>query len=130
MRPLEKLVSIAALSVIVGGAVYAFERESLRNSDLHERYQRINREYFDAGLQDATVEWGSLTDATAKTYTYADGSARIVLDPQSNTSESDIRESLRHESCHVMTHVAVEASGEDAHGPTWQKCMQRFEAKK
>jgi hypothetical protein len=28
---------------------------------------------------------------------------------------SDIRKNLRRENCHVMTHVAVEASGEDAH---------------
>ena len=101
----------------------------VRDTNLHAAYQQINREYFASDLEDARIQWGSLTDATAKTYTYGDGSVRIVLDAQSNTSESDIRENLRHESCHVLTHVAVEASGEDAHGATWQKCMPRFERK-
>lgn len=119
--------SVACLAVIFGGIRYAVAREQVRDTNLHAAYQQINRDYFAGELEDARIQWDSLTDATAKTYTYADGSVRIVLDAQSNTSESAIRENLRHESCHVMTHVGVEASGEDAHGATWQKCMQRFE---
>jgi predicted SprT family Zn-dependent metalloprotease len=103
-------------------------RERVRDTNLHAVYQQINRKYFAGDLGDARIQWGSLTDAPAKTYTDADGSVRIVLDAQSIASESDIQESLGHESCHVMMHVAVAASGEDAHGATWQKCMQRFEA--
>ena len=118
--------SLACLAVIFGSIRYAVARERVRDTDLHAVYQQINREYFAGELEDARIQWGSLTDATAKTYTYEDGSVRIVLDMQSNTTESDLRENLRHESCHVMTHFAVEASGEDAHGTAWQKCMQRF----
>src|ERR1700726_3275172 len=107
MKLLKMLFLIA---VIFGGIRYAVAREQARDTNLHAAYQEINREYFVGALEDARIQWGSLTDATAKTYTYADGSVRIVLDAQSNTSESDIRENLRHESCHVMTYVAIEAS--------------------
>jgi predicted SprT family Zn-dependent metalloprotease len=118
--------SVACLAVIFGGIRYTVARENIRDINLHAVYQQINRENFAGELEDARIQWGSLTDATAKTYTYADGSVRIVLDAQSNTQESDIQENLRHESCHVMTHAAVEASGEDAHGLTFESCMKRF----
>jgi hypothetical protein len=40
MRLWEKLVSLAALSVIVGGAAYAYNRERLADTDLNPMFLR------------------------------------------------------------------------------------------
>jgi GGDEF domain-containing protein len=64
------------------------------------------------------VKWGDLRDDDADgiTYRYTDDSFAIVLDRSQNTSESEARETLRHEACHVATWG-------DGHGPKWQSCM-------
>jgi hypothetical protein len=116
------LISLLALAVIVFGIRYAIMRERLRRADLHAWYQQDNAELFGGKLPDARVEWSDLSEDNdeGKTYQLTDDSFVIALDRNSNTSESEARDTLRHESCHVATW------GENPiHGPKWQACMSR-----
>jgi hypothetical protein len=54
------------------------------------------------------------------TQEYADGSFKIVLDPNTVTTEREAREVLRHEACHVFTWAEIAD-----HGSQWQACMDR-----
>ncbi len=116
----DMLISLLALAVIVFGIRYHLMRERLRHADLHSWYQQENATNFGGSLQDADVEWGDLREEKAEgiTYRYTDDSFAIVIDRHSNTSESQARETLRHEICHVATWG-------DEHGPKWQACISR-----
>ena len=114
------------LALLLAGAKYAVGRERLRHADLHEKYQEINREYFSGQLQDVYVHWDHLENAIGRTYTHQDGSVRIALDLGSISSEEDVQETLRHETCHVKTYRAVEAAAQDVHGQLFEACMARF----
>ena len=116
------LISLLALAVIVFGIRYHMMRERLRHADLHSWYEQENATVFGGSLQDASVEWGDLRqdDAEGITYKYDDDSFAIVLDRSTNTSESEARDTLRHEACHVATW-----GEEPKHGPKWQACMSR-----
>jgi hypothetical protein len=70
--------------------------------------------------------WADLTVDYGLTLFYPDNSTKIVIDRQSATSEHQLRETLSHESCHVLTRYLVEQEGQDAHGPAFHACMQRF----
>lgn len=98
-------ISLLALAIIFFGVRYHVLRERLRQADLHAFYQQTNSEFFGGQLQDAQVKWGDLRedDAEGETYQLTDDSFLIVLDPNQNTSESEARETLRHEACHVAT---------------------------
>jgi hypothetical protein len=99
------VISLLAISVIVFGARYGIMRERLRHADLHAFYRQTNSEFFGGKLQDARVEWGDLRgdDAEGETYQLTDDSFVIFLDRSQNTSESKVRDTLRHEACHVAT---------------------------
>jgi len=99
------LISILALAVIVFGIRYAVMRERLRRTDLHAWYQQENATVFGGQLQDASVQWGYLKEKNAEgiTYQLTDDSFAIILDQNSNTSESKARETLKHEACHIYT---------------------------
>ncbi len=114
------LISLLALAVIVFGIRYHIMRERLRHADLHSWYQRDNAELFGSKLPDARVEWSDLSEDNdeGKTYQLTDDSFVILLDPKQNTSESEARDTLRHEACHVATW-----GEEPKHGPKWQSCM-------
>ncbi len=73
-------------------------------------------------MPDARVEWSDLSEDNddGKTYQLTDDSFVILLDPKQNTSESEARDTLRHEACHVATW-----GEEPQHGPKWQACMSR-----
>ena len=116
------------LALLLAGAKFAVARERLRQADLHERYQQINRVYFSGSLPDAYVHWAHLEDAVGQTYTYKDGSIRIALDLGSISSEEDILETLRHEACHVKTYRDIQPAAQDPHGPLFEACMLRFNA--
>jgi maltodextrin utilization protein YvdJ len=124
--PVQIAVSLVCLLVILMCVRYALGRERLRYADLHAQYQQLNHDYFADELEDAQVEWGHLNDALAMTYVGDAGGTRIVLDVDSNTSDSDVLESLQHESCHVQTLQLVQSTQQDSHGPLFQKCMERF----
>ena len=102
MRRWEKLVSVAALSVIVGGAAYAYNRERLAETDLNPVFQDINREYFDGRLSDITVEWDYLDQETGEARKLAEHEYVILVDRTENTSAADVRLTLEHEACHVF----------------------------
>jgi hypothetical protein len=114
------LISLLALAVIVFGIRYAIMRERLRRADLHAWYQQENATEFGGKLPDARVEWSDLSEDNdeGKTYQLTDDSFVIALDRNSNTSESEARDTLRHEACHVATW-----GEEPVHGPRWKACM-------
>jgi len=116
----DLLISLVALAVIVFGIRYHMMRERLRHADLHSWYQQENSTTFGGQLQDASVKWGYLKDKDAEGITYRlnDDSFVIVLDRNSNTSESKARETLKHEACHVANW-----DEKADHGPLWQACM-------
>jgi len=116
----EILISLSAIAVIIFGIRYAVMRERLRHADLHAWYQRDNSELFSGKLPDARVEWSDLSDDNdaGKTYQLTDDSFVILLDRKQNTSESEARDTLKHEACHVATW-----GEEPVHGPRWTACM-------
>jgi hypothetical protein len=116
-------VPAVAVVIILLGARYAYSRESVRNVNLYNRYQQINRESFDAKLPYVSVSWTDLSSQNADGITSFDDNDRpvsIELDRQRITSERDLRAVLRHEACHVSV------GGKVAHGSAWQHCMDRF----
>ena len=116
-------VSVIAVPIILLGTRYAYSRESGHNVSLHERYQQINRESFDAKLPYVSVSWTDLSSQNADAITSFDNNDRpasIELDRRRITSERDLRAVIRHEACHVSVGEKV------AHGSTWQHCMDRF----
>jgi predicted SprT family Zn-dependent metalloprotease len=123
---LQISVSLACLAVIFWGAGYARGRERLRQTDLHAVYQQVNRESFAGGLPDVSVKWAELPDDYGVAIFYPDGTAEIEIDRASVTSEEQLLETMRHESCHLMTHAVVEDTRQDWHGEKWQACMERF----
>ena len=125
-RLIQTAVSLICLGIIFGGVTYARGRRLLRQTDLHRVYEQINRESFDGELPDVSVVWGDLTADYGLTLFYPDSSVKIVIDRQSVTSEHQLRETLSHESCHVLTRYLVEQTGQDAHGPAFKACMARF----
>jgi hypothetical protein len=115
------LTAIAALSVIVCGARYAYARESLRKTDLEAWYQEDNAKYFAGELESVRVRWG---DLRAEGYLgVTQGNSRgleIVLDRNELRTEADARDVLHHEICHVSTLDEM-----PMHGPEFQECMRR-----
>ncbi|HJZ65069.1 MAG TPA: SprT-like domain-containing protein [Candidatus Acidoferrum sp.] len=108
--------------MIVGGAVYAYNRERLADTDLNPVFQEINRNYFDGALSGARVEWGHLDQEYGETRRFDDGKILILVDHNENTSLNDIRRTLQHESCHVF----VGSREQEEHGPMFQACMKRY----
>ena len=105
------------------GSRYAYSRESANNLNLYERYQRINRESFDAKLPYVSVTWADLSVQGADGITSFDDydhPVSIELNRQRITTERDLRAVLRHEACHISV------GGKVAHGSAWQRCMDRF----
>jgi len=121
-------VQCLCLALLLAGAKFAVARERLRHADLQAQYELINRQYFSGELPNAYVHWGHLENAVGKTYTYKDGSIRIALDLDSISDEKDVRETLRHETCHVKTYRDVQAASQDPHGTLFEVCMTRFNA--
>ena len=126
---LRMLAPLVPLAVICFGVRYAVGRERLRDPNyLHALYQGTNKGFFGGQLPDVRVKSHDLSDEKAKGVTYKETEDRfvIVLDPNWNTSEDEALDTMRHESCHVATW----GQELDEHGPLFQECMKRFEAKK
>ena len=123
-RSIQFAISVVAVAVILAGARYAIARESLRDTNLHEIYERINQESFDGKLPNVPVTWDDLAKQDALGITDFDESGKafsIELDRKEITDADDLRRVLRHEACHVFTgHL------DDAHGVAWQDCMEGF----
>ena len=124
---LQISVSLACLAVIFWGAGSARGWERLRQIDLHAVYQQVNRDSFGSNLPDGSVKWSDLPDDYGVAIFYPDGTAEIEIDRASVTSEEQLLETMKHESCHVFTHKVVEETRQDWHGEAFQGCMKRFE---
>ncbi|SRR5216683_300083 len=123
MRLWEKFVSLAALSVIVGGAAYAYNREHLSHADLNPVFQQINEQYFNGELSGVTVEWQTMDNRLGEAQKLGEHDYRIWIDRRENTSIADVRDTLQHEACHVF----VDWREPEMHGAMFQECMKRFE---
>ena len=116
-------VSVVTVVIILLGSRYAYSRESVRNVNLYELYQQINRDSFAAKLPYVSVSWADLSAQNADGITSFDDNdhpVSIELDRQRITSERDLRAVIRHAACHVSV------GGKVAHGSAWQSCMDRF----
>ena len=122
MRLWKKFVSLAALSVIVGGAAYAYGRERLANTDLNPVLDQINHEYFDGELHSVTVEWRTMDSRLGEAQKLGEHDYRIWIDRRENTSISDVRDTLEHEACHVF----VDWQESEEHGAMFRDCMKKF----
>jgi acyl-CoA synthetase (AMP-forming)/AMP-acid ligase II len=118
MRLWEKRVSLAALSVIIGGATCANNREHAA-SNLQRWYDQDNQRFFAGQLPPVWIHFGALTkyDADGETKSNDNTGFEIIVD----RSSSDQRGIVRHEMCHVALRGAEE------HGADWQKSMRKFE---
>jgi hypothetical protein len=120
-RRLQCVICVGLLGFLACCARYAYARESVRWMDLHAAYADINAESFGGTLPDAVVSWSSL-DSRGET-DVSNGRFSILID-LTNTSRSDVLETLRHEACHVQTVPLL--NGEDVHGGMFSECMKRF----
>jgi len=120
MRSWEKFVSATAVSVIVAGAVYAYDRERLAHTDLHQMYQDLNRRRFEGKLPDIPVQWGNLQaeKAYGETRQFQDGLLVIVLDKYTVTSQKELDETMRHEMAHICAGV------EHGHDDKFRECVE------
>src|SRR6266404_8030678 len=121
MRVWEKLVSVAALSVIVAGGAYAYNREHAR-SELQRWYVEDNERFFAGQLPPVWIHFGDLTkdDADGATRFSEDTGFEIIVDR--STAKQEQRGIIRHEMCHVRVWGAEE------HGTDWRECMKKFES--
>ncbi len=122
MRPSEKLVSLVLIAVICGGLTYAHNREAVRDTNVDQVFQQINREYFRGELSGVTVEWADLDEELGRVQKIRDGDFLISVDRNENTSLAEVQETLQHEACHVF----VDFQEPEEHGPMFQTCMERF----
>jgi predicted SprT family Zn-dependent metalloprotease len=125
-RRYQAVVCLLCLIIILSGGSYALGRERVRGTDLQALYDQVNHDSFHQTLPPATVEWAELPDAYGRTIFFTDGSATIMVDRASVTSEAMLRKVVIHESCHISGHDEVVRLHEDDHGEAWQACMERF----
>jgi len=108
------------------------ETQQVHDEDLPLLYSQINRQYFSAQLPDyVSVSWSDLVAdkdcaSCAGMTDWDTGFPRIRLDPKSVHTEKFLRQAMEHEMCHVATVDAVTKARQDAHGPLFQACMQRY----
>ncbi len=126
MRRLDITVGLLSVATVFYGTGYALGQERLRQTDLLAVYQQVNRDSFGSNLPDVSVKWSDLPNDYGVAIFYPDGTTEIEIDRGSVTSEEQLLETMRHESCHVMTHAVVEETRQDWHGEAFQGCMKRF----
>jgi predicted SprT family Zn-dependent metalloprotease len=126
MRRLDITVGLLSVATVFYGTGYALGQERLRQTDLLAVYQQVNRDSFGSNLPDVSVKWADLPNDYGVAIFYPDGTTEIEIDRGSVTSEEQLLETMRHESCHVMTHAVVEETRQDWHGEAFQGCMKRF----
>jgi predicted SprT family Zn-dependent metalloprotease len=125
-RFLHITLSLIALSAIVTGAAYAYDRETVRNADLPELYREMNRNDFQNRLPYAQLRWTELRHRYGRTTVYEDGTALIEIDRNAVQTRHELVVTLRHEGCHALTYPEAKLRQEDDHGMTWHRCMERF----
>lgn len=125
------LISTLALTTIVWGVQFAIAQEHRRTPQyLQAMYQELNKQFFQNALPAARLEWADLTHADAMGQTFQENDDSFVIQVDRNTNfsfwiDSELRDTVEHEACHVATWGAEE----NDHGPVWQACMTRIHAK-
>jgi predicted SprT family Zn-dependent metalloprotease len=92
--------------------------------NLHRFYRQINAESFNGQLPDVQIEWSDLTEQKGLTHWMDDGSFIIGVDRSANPNESELRDTVQHEACHVSTLPDIDKG--DPHGPAFQKCIEVY----
>lgn len=119
-------ISALALTAIIWGVCFAVLQEHRRTPDyLQQKYQELNRTFFENRLPTARLEWADLTDADAagQTFLESDDSFVIQVDRRSDFwDDDDLQDTVKHETCHIATW----GTEQEAHGPRWQACMARI----
>ena len=133
------LISLACLDVALGHSIYAAgvrglylqnpEMPEMKETDLQQFYQEINRQSFDGKLPDVPVRWGDLTqdDAYGITHFQSGVPYAMELDRQTVKSKSFAMDVIRHESCHIATNSEAKQRKENPHGATFAACMARIQ---
>lgn len=119
-------ISALALFAIIWGVHFAAAQEQRRTPEfLQQKYQKLNRTFFENSLPTARLEWADLTDADAvgQTFLENDDSFVIQVDRRSDFwDDDDLQDTVKHETCHIATW----GKELEAHGPRWQACMARI----
>ena len=128
MRAVEKLVSFAALCIVLLGASRirtALADESFKRPEaLQQIYAEVNRESFGGTLPDVRLDWAVLKSPEASGETLFDGKGFVILlDPAVNSTREEALITLKHEACHL----AVWGKDADPHGPNFQACKARLQ---
>ena len=120
MKTRERIVSVLAAGIILGGLVFAWNKEHTE-SNLQRWYDADNARYFHGELPPVWIHFGDLTgyDADGETKHNDNTGFEIIIDRQAEDKGAIIR----HELCHLGT-WGFEA---DAHGKQFIECMRRFE---
>jgi hypothetical protein len=111
----------------------AQELDRLHNTDLRALYDQMNIDNFGGHLRnDVPLSWTNLRTnpscGNCAAMTDCDtGRPRIRFDDERVQSDSSLHLLMEHEMCHVATIEKVRTNKENAHGPSWQECMRKFE---
>jgi hypothetical protein len=125
-RFLHITLSLIALSAIIVGVAFAYDRETVHNADLPELYRQMNRNDFQNKLPYAQLRWTEIPHRYGQTTVYEDGTAFIEIDRNVVQTHTELMKTLRHEGCHALTYPEAKLRNEDDHGPTWSACWARF----
>src|SRR5271165_86898 len=104
------------------------ERAAFRAIDLKSFYRDINHDSFGGQLpDDVEVVWDDDLGPRSLGKTYFSPRTVIHIDRGKVTTEKGLLHVMRHEMCHVATAEMVVANQQDAHGPIFNTCMERFQ---
>jgi hypothetical protein len=127
IRGIQITVSLACLAIIFYGAGYAVARGILHGGDPHAVYLQIDRESFHNKLPDIPVTWAYLDGKQSRTNFVGTYATDIEIDRDLVSTDRELLDTLRSESCRVAVREEVLNTGEQKHGSLWQACMNRFQ---
>jgi hypothetical protein len=120
-----------------------FALKQLHQTDLRALYDQINADSFAGQLPTSTYVPVSWEDLRSNIYCgncggmtdFDSGTPAIRINTARVRSEKGLRQTMKHEMCHVSVYEAAVKIGDAAfremdaapHGPSWQECMKRFE---
>jgi hypothetical protein len=125
-RFLHITLSLIALSAIIAGVAFAYDRETVHNADLPELYREMNHDSFQGKLPYAQLRWTEIPHRYGQTTVFEDGTALIEIDRNVVKTRRELILTLEHEGCHALTYPEAKLRNEADHGPTWQSCWARF----
>lgn len=122
--------SLACLDVALGRVSHGRGgNDALRQEDLQQFYQQIDRESFAGKLPDVPVRWGDLTKEDAYGITHFESGVPYAMELDRHTvhSKSFAMDVIRHESCHIATNREAKQRKENPHGAAFVACMARIQ---